>query len=333
MSVLGTPTVKSTVACVGQTTGLTSVRVSEVTVCTITVRDGSSAPTTGFADDFAAPLLVGGASPSAITSIEGGAKMTFTVVAPTTVQTFSVRGRLAGPTTNFDQSAFALAVVGTPTDASTVACVGLTSSSATTVKTSETVRCTITVADAGGPAVGLPSDFGAVNIVGGSALGSFVKVGGGEVITFTLQAPAEVDATFTIQATLADTTVLNTVTMTVLGRPTIASTLACAGSVTLSATAVRASESVTCTITVRDAVGTTKGAPADFAAPSTVGGGSISALTSAGGGATMTFTLTAPSTPGAAFQITGRLAGNTVFAEVGVMEPSMLRIGHHQRRV
>jgi len=253
LSVIGQPTAKSTLDCVGMTSGIASVRASEDVLCTITVRDDSGT-TTGMAADFTTGTITGGTSARELVSTRSGALMTFKVTAPsTTGAAFTVRGQLNGGT-DFEQGDFVLVVVGTPTTASTVACAG-TDSGSTTVKTLESVTCTITVKDAGGATTGLASDFGATAVVGGSGATGVVLPNGGDgsTMTFTVNAPSTI-TTFTITAKLDDGSPLNQVTMTVKGRPTTASTIECVSDAD-GTTLVRVGTGVTCTITVKDGSG------------------------------------------------------------------------------
>lgn len=110
MMSVGSPSVLSTVSCVGSTSnaGL-NVRVSEVVSCTIQSVAISGAPAIATPSDFLPPLAVGG-TPSAISATGNASVLVFTIVSPSTIAAaFSVTGRLASGAA-FSQGALAMSV-------------------------------------------------------------------------------------------------------------------------------------------------------------------------------------------------------------------------------
>lgn len=308
LTVIGQPTIKSTLSCVGETSGLSHVRESETAICTVTARDDSGA-TTGFVTDFTTGTVVGGTNARELTSTQGGAKMTFKVTAPSSAgAAFTVVGKLAAGS-EFEEGAFELTVVGTPSTDSTVVCVGADSGT-TTVKVLEEVQCAISVKKTGGAATtALASDFGPSTVVGGTdeTVVAVPNGGDGGQMTFTVKAPAAI-TTFEVTPNLAGNGgALNTVTLTVKGRPTTASTLICVSDADATSK-VRKGAGVTCTITVRDDSGATKGEAADFEI-STVGGTVTQGLTEVGDGSTVTAQFNAPSDAGDPFSVTVNVKG------------------------
>ena len=58
--VLGTPAPSSTLQCIGLRSGNTKVRVNELIMCTITIKDANGVATIGVPQDFATPVIVNG---------------------------------------------------------------------------------------------------------------------------------------------------------------------------------------------------------------------------------------------------------------------------------
>jgi hypothetical protein len=324
LTVVGTPTEESTLACVGARSGTTSLRINEVATCTITVRDGTGA-TTGVASDFGNPVLVGGLSPSpssGVGFVSGGATMTFNVTAPGTVGAdFQVMGALASGT-NFTQGFVTLVVVGTPTSASTLACVGRDSGTSS-VRVSVAVVCTITVNDDSGATTGVASDFTSPIVIGGIDVqpsSGVISVGDGSTMTFNVTSPSTVGATFEIIGVLADDSnfTQGAFSMTVVGSPSVASTISCAGSRS-GTTSLRAGEEALCTIAVKDDGGlSTTGVATDFATPLVIDGSVTdpsSGVNFVSGGATMTFKVSVSTTVGDVTKVIGRLADGTNFTQ------------------
>jgi len=213
LTVVGTPTTASSVACTGDRSGTTSVRVGELVTCIITVNDDSGA-TTGVPSDFDSPAIIGGTNPSPSTGVAlvgGGSTMKITVVAPTTVgATFTVTGKLASGE-DFSEGAFDLTVVGSPTTKSTVACEG-DRSGTPSIRVGEDITCVVTVEDDSGPTTGVATDFALPIIVGGTnpiPADGVTLVSGGATMTVKMKAPTSVGAIFTVQARLANLDVVD----------------------------------------------------------------------------------------------------------------------------
>jgi hypothetical protein len=265
MTLIGTPGTESTMVCNGESTPGSFVRhaTNEKAKCVISIKatiNGVVKGTTGFASDFGTPTVVGGSAGS-ISAQASDTEMTFLVTRTADIgATFSVRGKLSSTgTPNIDAAASAVEIVGTPTDASTIACVGQELSATDIVRTTEIVDCTLTCHDANGKTTCLVADFGNPLLVGGTGASSFIRVAKTADnapytdLTFTVNSPSAIGTnTFTIQIKLADNTEVGTHSFpTVVGRPTIASEIDCAGAAG-AGKPVRKGETVTCTIDIKD---------------------------------------------------------------------------------
>jgi uncharacterized Zn-binding protein involved in type VI secretion len=127
MEVMGTPAAKSTLECNGATTPGAHVRKGEDAVCVITIKDANDDDTTGFADDFATPTIVGGAlkTNTELTSISSSTEVTFTMTPTADIgEEFSARGRLKAGNAVIGDAKTTVKVIGTPTADSILACTG-----------------------------------------------------------------------------------------------------------------------------------------------------------------------------------------------------------------
>jgi len=329
MNLIGTPNKLSTMSCSGKTTPGAFVEHStnEKAVCIISVKDANGAPTTGFASDFTTPDFTGGSLSGSIAAQSSDTEMIFEVTRSGIVgtDTFGITGKLTtGPTLLDDGEKF-VEVVGTPTDASVVACTGDELNSASIVRTAEKVTCTLTCKDSNGKTTCLVSDFLAPVVVGGSGTSAFSRNAGdastnnNKVFTemeFTVTAPPVLseDASFTIQIKLADQSQVGTHSFqSVIGRPSAASEMVC-DSAGADLTA-RYSEELDCTITIKDGQGATTGLKGDFDDSATVGGTGTITLTDSSNHQTITHKITAPNAAGKTFTVTGKLKNGPLFSE------------------
>jgi hypothetical protein len=338
LTVVGTPTSATALACVGARSGTTSVRISEQVLCTLTARDGFG-PTTAVAADFTSALLVGGTDLTPGAGVVGsnvkGTEFTFNATAPSTVGArFDLRGRLRdGSSTD----AANMTVVGTPTSNSTVACVGARSGT-TTVRASELVLCVITVKDNTPAAVttGVTSDYGTPLVTGGASGITAHRLGvGGSTMTFNFTSGSALGP-FNVYGTLSATNGGGNFTqggfqLVTAGTPDATSTIQCVGDVSDALSVVRTNESITCTVTVNAGSSASTGVASDFG-PAVVIGGSIyghgsttetlpqgGVVQGAGTGASssMTFQVRAPLTVDTTFTVAGTLASGAQFSQGG----------------
>jgi hypothetical protein len=319
LTVVGTPTVHSTVSCVGARSQTTFVRVQELVVCTVTVNQGPGLPTTGVEEDFGVAIVVGGSDQTPISKIGAGLTMQFNVTASSVVGgEFFVVGVLANGSANFTQGSVPVTVVGTPTTTSRLSCVGLRSQTAF-VRVSELVTCFVTVFRFGVATTAVPSDFQTPVVAGGSGTTAIASSAGGFVMQFNTTSPATVGEGFNVSVSLTDGSgaiAFSPFSLTVVGTPTVDSTIACVG-VRSQTAFVRVNELVACVLTVNQAPGVaTSGVTTDFLTPNVVGGRNVTAFVRGVGGNTMLFNVTAPDTVGAAFTVRGILtAGSAAFTQ------------------
>jgi hypothetical protein len=254
LTVVGIVTVDSQISCAGYRSGNSFVRVNEDLLCIIVAKDGSG-PTLALPGDFGNPRVVGGSLASALFyQTNNGSQIGINITSPSSIQSFDVTGKLADGSL-FSEGRFELTVVGTPTTASTMNCVGLRSQTAF-VRISELVVCEIVVKDAGGATTGVAEDFATPLVNGGTSLSpsSGVEyVEGGETMAFNMTSPNTVGASFNYTGRLADLSEFSegTQTMTVVGTPTVDSQVSCSG-FRSGNNIVRVNELVGCEITVRD---------------------------------------------------------------------------------
>lgn len=321
ITVTGTATVHSTLSCLGQSSGQTRIRRGDTVTCTITPRDNSNSAIQCFAADFDSPIVVNGVTPlaSAITTSDSG--HTFTVSFAswanlTSEDMVSVTGTIAGGTP-FTTPSSNLSIVGTPTQNSTLTCVGQATNAAY-VYPSQLAACTITVRDNNGPTTGFGDDFAEAQTVGGTSVSLPAPNSDGSQMTFTLSAPSTAGANFTVTGVLAGsglTFYQGPFSLLVMDTASRTSTLACVA-LRLHRANVRAGEDVTCVITIRNSNSALSTAlPSDFNTPVLQGTGAVmsSSLVSAASYTQIDFNVTAPSTPGTIFSVTGRLANNVLF--------------------
>lgn len=162
--VLGQPDEKSKIACKGKVTLNTDtqpvVRIGEEVVCTIQAHTGTAA-TSGLTSNFKTGTVTGGTKVTSITdtgaSTNAKSVFEFTSTAPRkaddafTVEATTATNKALVPakvTTN---------VIGVPSSASTIACVGASTNNH--VRKGETVTCTITIIDDADTTTGLAADF------------------------------------------------------------------------------------------------------------------------------------------------------------------------------
>jgi hypothetical protein len=315
LDVRGQPTNASVLSCQGQSTGEKSVRAGQAVICFIFVRN-QAASTTAFAVDFDLNVTQGTVS-SPLAESSKGAFMTATVLASSAVgDSVVIRATLADGSPLLDTSE-AIAILGIPTEASTLTCVG-DSSNSSTVQILERVTCTIFVRNASSPTMGLSSDFLAPASVGGTQIDVIQPVDAGRRMQFKVTAPAVAGDEFSVTGRIRNgggtSFSQGPFRLTVLGRPTRDSVILCAGARSGSLS-VRTLETVVCHIWVQDSDGNTTGAPSDFASPQLSAGVLASALRSNGAGTFISFNVTAPSTVGAYFTIIGKLEDGTPFSQ------------------
>ena len=224
----GTANAKSRIACVGQRSKTSSVRVSERAICTVSPYD-SKGPTTAQKSQFKVPLSDGGTGFDTVFVEAGDLKsLSIKLSAPTSLSTlFTVTGRLADGTL-FEEGKFGLTMVGTPTEANKVACVGAVSKRSTDVRVSEEITCTITINDASGTTTGFAADFADPTITGGTsrspASGVTVTLSkGAGTATFNFTSPSVIGTDAKVEVKLNDpvkTIASSPVNLEVVGSPT-----------------------------------------------------------------------------------------------------------------
>jgi hypothetical protein len=204
--VVGTPTLDSVISCAGYRSQDTIVRINELVRCDIVVKDAGG-DTTAVATDFLTPTTTGGTSISPADFVQQDSPSTyhFNITAPNTVgATFTITPVLYTGET-FTQ--INMTVVGTPTTASTVECVGDVSVAGNFVRPNETVTCTITVRDGSGTTTGVSSDFATASLEnctqtsppsGVNASADYFSM------VFTVQSPNNYGDTFSVTGRLAD---------------------------------------------------------------------------------------------------------------------------------
>jgi hypothetical protein len=324
ITVLGLPTQLSSVACVGVVSQQTLIRAGDNATCTVLPRNGNGVRMATFAAGFGLPVVVNGDSPTALRTSDAGNSFVFTLRAYANLSAnaqVTVTGTLANGTT-FSTAASTLTVVGQPTVDSVLDCVSQSTGSSF-VYPAQLVLCTITVRDASGATTGFADDFGRATSVGGSNIGLPVAVSGGAQMTFTLTAPATANAAFTITGTMANTSAFSQgpFSMLVIGTASRFSLLSCSA-VRLQRQNVRAGEDIVCVISVRDTNNLASTALfSDFGAPAIVGGALNGALQSSSNYTQVLFNVTAPSTVGALFSITGRMTNGLLFLQGPVFFP------------
>jgi len=315
--VAGTPTVDSSMVCVGVRSGTTFVRVNENVNCTITARDGPSSLTTSVPTDFASPLTLNGQAVSAVFGGSGQEQPSIwqaaNITSPAAVGApFRIVGRLADGR-NFSQGPLSLTVVGTPASGSTLSCVGVRSGNGF-VRVNDIVACTIVIRD-GSNAVttGVVADFQAPVVVNGQLQTGLVLSGDMMAISFNLTAGNAIGSNASITVQLQDGSQLNVAYVTIVTNPSTQSRLVCVGQISNAGLNVRPGETVGCTISIRDANNqATLGQPDDYRSPTVVGGTSLSAL-SQGTSTSIVFTVVAPNSYGATFTILGLMQNGSSF--------------------
>jgi len=311
---MGTPSIDSLLSCVSVRSGTVSTRINELVNCTITVKDGPSSTTTSLASDFQSPALVGGTLASPVASSNLYTLMTFTVLSPSSIgTTMSVTGRLSNGLL-FSQGAFQLAMMGTPTVASTVACRGMRSQTPV-VRIAELVLCNITIRDNTGITTADLVDFDLPYVEGGQ-LASAMRLEPATAIAFNVTAPNQVGAAFSVTGVLAGGANFSQgkFAVTVVGTPTAQSSIQCVG-IRSGSVYVRVNETVACTVYIRDGVGPTTGVATDFAALVTNGGVRSSAFVSSNDYSMVYFNVTAPSTKHLVFSVIGALSWGVNFTQ------------------
>jgi hypothetical protein len=327
--VLGTPSRRTTLSCESYKSGNGYIRLGEVAQCVISIADSAGAPTTGLASDFIVNGTenTGGGMFSPLTSQAGFTEVSFNVtetggvvdgifeIVVSLASSFD-KTKTTNPADNIANN-FTYLVLGSPTSASVLTCVGDETGSATVVKTSEQVTCTIDVKNGVGFTTALAADFATPTSVGGTSISTrtATKTNAGTAtaktaITFTVDAPGTPGLnSFNISVALAaqfgNAALADHLFPTVVGRPTIKSTLSC------TPLEIRHSQNVTCTITATDNAGATTGFGADFTV-TTLGGVTAKGLVATATGATFTTLHTAPATSGGTFTVTGADAVTSV---------------------
>ena len=199
--VLGTPAPTSTLQCMGLRSGNTQVRVNELIMCTITIKDVFGAATTGVPQDFVTPVIVNGvlALSGLVSPVSNYATVTFNITASNTPYVnISVSLALTGSSAALSQGPITISIVGSPSNSSTLMCFGTYSNAGILVRTNENVSCTIYSIDhTSMPAIAGPSDFASVLSVGGQNQSEFVQ-GSATTVTFYITAPMTVGATFNV---------------------------------------------------------------------------------------------------------------------------------------
>ena len=182
-------------------------------------------------------------------------------------------------------------VYGTPTTASTLQCTS-------PARVNNLITCTITVSGATGATTGLASDY---SISATTSITSPSTSNGG--LSYTFQAtPTVLTTLYQITVLIGPSTIVGGyLSFAVYGTPTTASTLACSVN-----SPQRAGSSISCTLSVSNAAGSTTAVSSDFVAssPST-------ALTTINGGSTFTFTNT-PTSITSSYNILVTYKGNAV---------------------
>lgn len=302
-------------ACVSVRTGNLYVRATENVECTITPKqDDGSAVAVDLAD-FANPAITGGAQNSALTD-NGNGEITFLATAPSIIGTFEIQGKIADDSVFTGSTKVSFIMVGTPTVKSELSCAGVVSNKKA-VRQSEQTDCVVTVKDNAGVTTGLASDFMVVAV--GGTPGSLSAAGDLATVTFSINAPSTTGTTFIITGQLNDGTDFEVPdqVMTVVGTPTTASLISCAGDVTKQLK-VREGEKVNCVIAVKDDSGLTNAFATDFTTATVTGGtGETPVVTIDGADSAyqMKFSVDAPASAGTPFTIRGRLANNDAFLQ------------------
>jgi hypothetical protein len=100
-----------------------------------------------------------------------------------------------------------LCAVGTPSQLSTISCVGSTSQAGLNVRVAELVVCHIQSMDqTGAAAIATPEDFSAPLVVGGVNLTAVVSTGNSSVLSFTVVAPSALGSPFSVTGHLSNGT-------------------------------------------------------------------------------------------------------------------------------
>lgn len=203
LTMVGTPTAKSELACVGGVSQTKSVRKASQTDCTITIKDNLGT-TTGLAEDFQVAAV--GAAPGTLTTAGNKATVTFSATAPSAVgTTYIISAQLKDGPTDLEDPDEVMTVVGLPTVDSLLSCSGDVTKQ-TTVRESEQVTCIIFVKDETGFTSGFASDFLAPIVVGGGGETTPETVDGESSnyrMKFTVGAPAAAGDTFSIRGRIA----------------------------------------------------------------------------------------------------------------------------------
>jgi len=317
LNVIGTPTTFSSIECIGNSTQQVLIRPGEAVECLLLPRDSSGALTSAFASDFLAPLISLGYSPSILVTADLGKTFSFSFSTDASLLArvvLTATGALANGT-QFTSTPGSVTVVGKPTTASTLYCVGQATSSSLFVYPNGFVNCLIYVRDANGNTTGLPDDFSAPATVGGVNIQPITAVGDNSVMAFTLSAPALANSYLYITGKMANSSlfVQGPVSMLVIGTGTPFSLLSCVA-LRLGRLNVRAGEDVACTIfPKRSASAFTTANFLNYGTPSIVGGAISSSLVSAANFSQVIFNATATATPGSVFAIEGRMSNLVLF--------------------
>ena len=309
--VVGVPTTASQIACSGNRSNTTVVRINELVNCNYNIRD-SSGLTIGNAADFLSAIVVGGRNETSLVSLSPY-RLYFSVVAPAVASsTFTLLGRLASGA-NFTQGPLPLTVVGIPTNNSTLACIGAVSGTRF-VRAGEIILCTISVFDDSGATTGVANDF---VVYSAEPYTMLMHSWNYSNVYFNVTAPSQVNAVVTVAAGIAGGSnfTQGAVALVVVGTPTNDSSIACAG-LRSHTTFVRVDEVVVCNITARSSPGqVTTSLPLDFGSPLTINGQSISAIQGPQPSTWQIFNVTSPNTVGVPFSVVGRLADGQNFTQ------------------
>jgi hypothetical protein len=101
-----------------------------------------------------------------------------------------------------------------------------------------------------------------------------------------------------------------------VGTPSIDSTVTCEGTISQASNLVRVDEVVLCTIAARDSLGATTAVASDFGVPTTSEGAVTSPITGVDGSFNLTFQVTASSVVHVDHIITCTLAGGLAFSNI-----------------
>jgi hypothetical protein len=207
------PTIASGLLCVGTRSLSSNMRIGEIAECTYITRDGIGA-VSSLVSTLGLPTVLVAASVSATsvfasTTVTGPHSVSLTGAAGAAVgSTVVITGSLSGgqsftghsPPTFL--SPFTMTIVGTPTSASTMSCVGALSALAPVgqVHTGELVTCSITVRDASVVTTAEAADFLSTTVgsespvtLGGTGLSGYTDVStgaGASTFNFVVTSPA-----------------------------------------------------------------------------------------------------------------------------------------------